>query len=139
MPCPQLTPSPILLNLLADERGEGLHLQGGAHDDEEVHLREVLRGVASKDLDPTALALFPSHGPSPEWALTDCMQEKKRDGRFSPKNTISEVEADKGTKGQRRGDMGDRAKTVRSWGPTEAWGAGQTDTHPLQNSRGWAR
>lgn len=27
-------------------------------------------------------------------ALTDCMQEKKRAGRFSPKNTISEVETD---------------------------------------------
>lgn len=29
-------------NLLADEGGEGLHLQGGAHDDEEIHLQEVL-------------------------------------------------------------------------------------------------
>lgn len=29
-------------NLLADEGREGLHLQGGAHDDEEVHLQEVL-------------------------------------------------------------------------------------------------
>lgn len=37
----------------------------------------------------------PSHGPSSEWTLTDCMQEKKRGGRFSPKNTISEVETER--------------------------------------------
>lgn len=33
-------------------------------------------------------------------ALTDCMQEKKRAGRFSPKNTMSEV----GTDGQTERD-----------------------------------
>lgn len=138
MPCPELTPSPILLNLLADEGGEGLHLQGGAHDDEEVHLGEVLRGVTRKALDPTTLALSPSHGPSPEWTLTDCMQEKKRDGRFSPKNTISAVDTDRGTEGQRdRGQEIWETELEQSGvrGPTEAWGAG----HPLLNSRGRAR
>lgn len=59
MPCSRLTPGPSPFNLLADEGGEGLHLQGGAHDDEEVHLGEVLWGVTSTDLDPTALALSP--------------------------------------------------------------------------------
>lgn len=34
-----LAPTP---NLLANEGCEGLHLQGGAHDDEQIHLQEVL-------------------------------------------------------------------------------------------------
>lgn len=42
--------------------------------------------------------------------LTDCMQEKKRAGRFSPKNTISEVETD----GQRDTETeGKRQRTER--------------------------
>lgn len=61
-------PQPYPLNLLADEGGEGLHLQGGAHDDEEVHLREVLQGAARKDLDPTALALYLASPPAQQAA-----------------------------------------------------------------------
>lgn len=48
-PGPQLPPRPEP-NLLANERGKGLHLQGGAHDDEEVHLPEVLWGSTSESL-----------------------------------------------------------------------------------------
>lgn len=41
-PSPQQPPIAPNPNLLADKGCEGLHLQGGAHDDEEVHLQEVL-------------------------------------------------------------------------------------------------
>lgn len=37
---PPAVPTP---NLLADEGCKGLHLQRGAHDEEKVHLQEVLR------------------------------------------------------------------------------------------------
>lgn len=61
---------PVLpLNLLADEGGEGLHLQGGAHDDEEVHLREVLRGVATGTWTPLlCLCAPPPSSSQPTWA-----------------------------------------------------------------------
>lgn len=61
-------PQPYALNLLADEGSEGLHLQGGAHDDEEVHLGEVLQGTARKDLDPTARTLCPASTPAQQAA-----------------------------------------------------------------------
>lgn len=70
----------------ADETGKGLHLQGRAHDDEEVTTREVLT-----DKGGAVIPAEPLHLPQNciFIRLTDLTEVKKRRGRFSPKKTIS--------------------------------------------------
>lgn len=78
--CPPAQPSP---DLLADEGREGLHLQGGAHDDKQVHLQEVLRrgntqegsrtlrrGWATVPCSPPRAHLKPVGGNDPGCPLT---------------------------------------------------------------------
>lgn len=70
--------------------------------------------------------------------LTDCMQEKKRAGRFSPKNTTSEVETDEqtdntGQKGtvNREADTESEARTAGAEGRPEGWaGRGAAGDRP---------
>ena len=61
--------------------------------------------------------------------LTDCMQEKKRAGRFSPKNTISEGETDGQTDTGTERDGEKAADRDREWerewageGGPQGWG-----------------
>lgn len=77
-PVPAAPPNPNP-NLLADEGSKGLHLQGGTHDDEEVHLQEVLgRGgwsvrVPEAQQGPGCLPPHPcpaARYPSPTWGGT---------------------------------------------------------------------
>lgn len=78
--------------------------------------------------------------------LTDCMHEKNRAGRFSPKKMMSEAEADgrTATGGQRRGDSDreterEEAGVEADPGLGEALGSSghQQGTEPQSSQGGW--
>lgn len=81
LPQPPVPPSPAQPpDLLADEGREGLHLQGGAHDDKQVHLQEVLRRGNSQEGSRTlrrGWATVPCSPPrahlKPVWEMTQAV------------------------------------------------------------------